>query len=84
MAIFQAGDNGFSLVSKTTRIRGPLVVGQTRTNGWEDIGVRLSGMQNADHNVLLKFNGAAYPENPLNESPIPYDLAELGGTKIFP
>lgn len=84
MAVFQAGDRNFSLLSETTRIRGPLMVGSTRTNGWDDIGVRLSGTDMADRNVLLKFDGMQYPSNPLNESEIPYDLASLGGTRVFP
>ncbi len=84
MAVFEAGDNQFRLVSETSRIRGPLVVGQTKTNGWEDIGVRLSGMDSSDRNVLLKFDGRRYPENPLNEDALPYDLAALGGTRVFP
>ena len=84
MAVFQAEDNNFRIVSATSRIRGPRVVGQTRTNGWEDIGVRLSGTEMADRNVLLKFDGTRYPENPLNEAILPYDLASLGGTRVFP
>lgn len=84
MAVFQAGDNDFKILSETTRIRGPLMVGSTKTNGWEDIGVRLSGTDVADRNVLLKFDGTRYPENPLNEDSLPYDLAALGGTRVFP
>lgn len=84
LAVFEAQNEDFSLVSRTSRIRGPLVVGLTRTNGWEDIAVRLSGTDNADRNVLLKFNGSGYPDNPMNEAPIPYDLAALGGKRIFP
>lgn len=84
LAVFEAGDNSFRIVSETSRIRGPLVVGSTQTNGWDDIGVRLSGMESADRNVLLKFDGSSYPENPLHEAIIPYDLASLNGTRVFP
>ncbi len=84
MAVFEAGDNSFRVVSETSRIRGPLVIGSTETNGWQDIGVRISGTDMADRNVLLKFNGFGYPDNPLNEDSLPYDLASLGGTRIFP
>lgn len=84
MAIFQAGDNNFSLLSQTSRIRGPLMIGDTKTNGWDDIGVRLTGTDNADYNVLLQYDGTRYPENPMDQATIPYDLASLGGTRIFP
>lgn len=84
MAVFAAGDNSFQIVSQTSRIRGPIVVGQTQTNGWDDIGVRISGTDYADRNVLLKFDGSGYPETPMNEDEIPYDLASLGGSRFFP
>lgn len=84
MAVFQAGDDNFALLSQTARIRGPIIVGETRTNGWEDIGVRLSGMNQADRNVLLKFDGEKYPSSPMHEEEIPYDLASLGGSRFFP
>lgn len=84
MAIFEAGDNSFRLVSETSRIRGPLVIGMTETNNWKDIGVRLTGTSNADRNVVLQFDGTAYPENPLNALDTPYDLAQLGGLRVLP
>ena len=84
MAVFQAGDNSFKLVSETSRIRGPVVVGSTKTNGWEDIGVRLSGLDDYDRNVLLKFDGETYPANPINEDKLPYNLAALSGLRVFP
>jgi len=84
LAVFGAGDNNFLLVSETSRIRGPLFVGGTQTNGWEDIGVRLTGTETPDRNVVLRYDGAAYPENPLHEDEMPFDLAALGGTRVFP
>lgn len=84
LAVFGAGNNNFLLVSETTRIRGPLFVGGTETNGWQDIGVRLSGTDMPDRNVVLRFDGRSYPANPLNEDALPFDLAALGGTRVFP
>jgi hypothetical protein len=84
LAVFEAGDNSFKIVSQTSRIRGPLVIGQSKTNGWEDIGVRLSGTEMADRNVLLKFDGMAYPESATDQADLPFDLALLGGTRVFP
>lgn len=84
LAVFEAGDRDFRMLSRTERIRGPLVIGETQTNGWDDIGVRVSGTNNADQNVLLTFDGTAYPASPLTENTIPYDLASIGGMRIFP
>lgn len=84
MAIFEAGDDHFALRSETKRIRGPLVVNGTQTNGWKDIAMRLSGTEMADRNVVLRFNGQSYPDNPLMAEEMLYDLAYLQGTRIFP
>jgi hypothetical protein len=84
MAVFQPDNETFSLVSETSRIRGPIVVSPTETNGWDDIAVRLSGTNVSDYNVLLRYNGASYPPNPLDQAVLPYDLASLGGTRLFP
>jgi hypothetical protein len=84
MAIFQAGDNDFALVNETSRIRGPLVISQNQTNGWEDIVVRLSGTDLADRNVVLKYDGNTYPTNPIDQDEVPYDIASISGMRIFP
>lgn len=84
MAIFEAGDDNFTLLSETARIRGPIVIGDSRTNGWGDIGVRMTGTDRRDYNILLKYDGTAYPYSPERASTMPYDLASLGGTRLFP
>ncbi|MFA5591866.1 MAG: hypothetical protein WC989_00945 [Micavibrio sp.] len=84
LAVFGAGDDNFMLVSETSRIRGPLFIGGSATNGWEDIAVRLTGTDHPDRNIVLRFDGQSYPENPLNAAPVPFDLAALGGTRVFP
>ncbi len=84
LAIFEAGDNHFTLLSQTSQVRGPIVVGETKTNGWDDIGIRLTGTDSADRNVMLKYDGSAYPAEPVNAEPTNFDLASLGGTRLFP
>lgn len=84
MAIFQAGDNDFALINETNRIRGPLVISSTQTNGWEDIVVRLSGTEEADRNVVLRYDGNTYPATPLDQEDAPYDIASINGMRIFP
>lgn len=85
MVIFEAGDNDYALVSETKRIRGPIVIGSTETNGWADINVRVSGTGVADKNVSLRYDGLQYPESPMNQEEIPYDIAfASGGVRVFP
>lgn len=85
MTIFEAGDNDYALVSETKRIRGPVVIGHGETNGWADINVRLSGTNIADRNVILRYDGLKYPESPINQEEIPYDIAFAnGGVRVFP
>ncbi len=84
MTIFEAGDNDYALVSETKRIRGPVVIGGSTTNGWEDINVRLSGTDSADRNIALRYDGNKYPENPIDQQDLPYDIALVSGIRIFP
>lgn len=84
MAIFQAEDNQFALLSETSKIRGPVFIGETKSNGWAEIGVRLTGTSHADYNVMLQFDGYKYPDNPMDQATVPYDLASLGGMRVFP
>lgn len=85
MTIFEAGDNDYALVSETKRIRGPIFIGGGKTNGWEDINVRLSGTDSADRNIALRYDGNRYPESPANQEELPYDIASvIGGVRVFP
>jgi hypothetical protein len=84
MAVFQAQDNTFSLLSETKEIRGPVIAIPSKTKGWQDISVRLSGLDQPDETVILRFDGYAYPYDPLNGSRAPFTLAGLSGTRLFP
>ena len=65
MAVFKAEDNDFSFISDMRNIRGPIYIAPSRTNNYRDIIVRLSGANIRDKNVILKYNGNTYPENPI-------------------
>ena len=84
MAVFQADDRSFHHLSNTSRIRGPIVIGRSQTRGWKDLGTRLSGMNIADHNVLLRFDGAGYPQDAAGQETLPYTLAQFGESELFP
>lgn len=65
MAVFHASRNGFAPVASMSGIRGPLYVRQTKTNGWRDIVVRISGAEIRDKNVKMAFDGRSYPRHPM-------------------
>ena len=68
MFIFKGGPNGFNFVSKMTGVRGPmqgsLCVMKSKSNGWRDIAVRVSGGGAQQKYAAMKFDGRKYPLNP--------------------
>lgn len=83
--IFRAHDEGFSYLSEVSPVRGPLIVTDTKTNGWRDILIYVSGRSGWDaKNVTLKFDGAGYPAQPLFQPTAPASVLAADGIKIFP
>jgi hypothetical protein len=57
--------NSYSLVTDMSVTRPPISVLPTTTNGWRDLGVWVQGGGIVNgYDVVLKFNGKTYPENP--------------------
>jgi hypothetical protein len=71
--------NGFRVVSKSTLIQTPLVVSETRTNGWRDLIVEVRG----NGMVALKFDGKGYPSNPSTQPALGAKV-QVKGVKGFP
>jgi hypothetical protein len=62
LLVFQGtADGGFNMISETSLVNGPIVVSETRTNGWRDIVIPDPA---ADRNVALEYNGSGYPTEP--------------------
>jgi hypothetical protein len=57
--------DAWSLISRITLTRTPIVVSAHRTNGWHDLILFVAGggIQTGYYSVLA-FNGKTYPENP--------------------
>ena len=64
LLVFKASKDDFSFVSQTQPVRGPLYLGRTRTNGWTDLIVHISGRPYETRDVALQFNGSSYPAHP--------------------
>lgn len=85
LLVFGASDSGFAPVAEIGPVRGPLKVAQTRTAGWRDLIVRVSGRQYLQSkDVAMKFNGTAYPPYPAFEPPLQYASASVEGVEVFP
>jgi putative lipoprotein len=82
MLVFKGTESGFEFVSRSTLIRGPVLVGETRTHGWRDLIVEVSGGGIAPKQVALKYTGSKFPLNPSTLPPLP-KAQPLEGTKIF-
>ncbi len=82
MLVFKGTQSGFEFVSRSTLIRGPVLVSDTKTHGWRDLIVEVSGGGIAAKQVALKYTGSEYPLNPSTLPPLPKNQP-LKGRKIF-
>ena len=82
MLVFKGTPSGFEFVSRSTLIRGPVLVSETKTLGWRDLIVEVSGGGIAPKQVALKYTGSEYPLNPSTLPALPKDQP-LKGTKVF-
>lgn len=85
MVIFEAHNDYFKLKSEVAPVRGPLMVSDKKTNGWNDILIRVSGrMHSETKDVALQYNGTTYPPQPAFQPPAQYTYAGFSGVRIFP
>lgn len=83
--VMKARNEGFEAISKIRPVRTPLTVGETRSNGWRDLILRIDGRWSHSHEVALRFDGTTYPSAPEGEPPLPgYLIAAAGGMRVFP
>ena len=64
MLVLKAHDEHFTLAGSIRPVRGPLYISDTQTRGWQDLIIRVSGRQDRAKDVLLRFDGRAYPNDP--------------------
>jgi hypothetical protein len=82
MLVMQATDSDFNLINSVEPVRGPLLISDTKTNGWNDIIIRVSGRWDETKDVALQYNGAAYPPHP-SELPPYMELASITTKRVF-
>lgn len=85
MAVFEARNDGFNLMSEISPVRGPLIVSEAKSGGWRDIIVRVSGRTAWEtKDVALRFDGRTYPPAPPMQPPIRVASNSIQGIRIFP
>jgi hypothetical protein len=82
MLVFKGTKSGFEFVSRSTCIRSPVLVSDTRTHGWRDLIVEVSGGGVAPKQAALKYTGSKYPLNPSTLPALP-KKQPLKGTKVL-
>lgn len=83
LAVFQPGQHGYRVVSRTVRVKAPVVVGHAQTNGWRDLYVATGGAGTAPlRRVRLTFTGNGYSRNAMLEDEIPPDVPQPGEVAI--
>jgi putative lipoprotein len=82
MLVFKGTQSGFEFVFRFSLIRGPVLVSETKTHGWRDLIVEVSGGGIAPKQVALKFTGSKYPSNPSMLPSLPKEH-KVAGTKVF-
>ncbi|MEJ2068939.1 MAG: hypothetical protein P8X65_08335 [Syntrophobacterales bacterium] len=82
LLVFKGTTSGFEFVSRSSLIRSPVLVSDTKTHGWRDLLVEVSGGGATPKKVALKFTGSKYPLNPSTQPPLPKNQP-FKGTKAF-
>jgi hypothetical protein len=83
MLVFRGEDNSFSFVSSSTLVRPPVTVSESKTKGWRDLILTVSGGGMPAKTIALKFDGKKYPLNPSVQSALPAAAATEGAV-LFP
>ena len=71
MAIFQTFEHGFRPISRTVRVKAPVEIADTATNGYRDLLVQTGGGPAPERRVRLRFTGEHYSRNAMQEQEVP-------------
>jgi len=83
LAILRSGPHGYEAISRTVRVKPPVVISGERTNGWRDLFVSTGGDGSAPlRRVRLRFASNSYARNAMLEDEIPPDVPQFGDTAI--
>jgi uncharacterized protein len=83
MLVFTGQGSTFKLLSRSSLVRPPLTVAETKTKGFRDLILDVSGGGMPAKKVALKFDSTGYPENPSDQPALPKN-AKILGKVLFP
>jgi hypothetical protein len=79
--VFQKVKGGYKLVTHFEPARNPIIVSQTKTNGWRDlVFYNAGGGIIPGYYSISRFNGRTYPRNPTVEKDAPPLKTPIIGT----
>ncbi len=83
LAVFRPGQHGYRVISRTVRVKAPVVISADQNNGWRDLLVSTGGGGTAPlRRVRLRFTGGGYARNAMLEEEIPPDIPQVGDVAI--
>ena len=82
MLVFEAHNDHFTFVNHVQPVREPIFISQDKSNGWQDLILRVSGRWDEAKDVILSFNGHAYPQNPESQ-PARFRVASKDDIRLF-
>jgi hypothetical protein len=82
MAIFRSGPHGYVPISRTVRVKAPVVISRDISNGWRDLFVSTGGGAAPLRRIRLRFSGSGYARNAMLEEELPPDVPQTGETAI--
>ncbi|WP_460294459.1 hypothetical protein [Clostridium tertium] len=72
LAILEEKNNEYNVISKISNATNPIIISENKTNGYRDLIVKMIDSDKDDFR-LLKFNGNAYPLDPIKEERLKRD-----------
>lgn len=75
--VLQKEAGKYKVVLRSTVVQLPIRLLPTKTHGWHDIAVNVSGGEIKPGAVRLRFNGERYPSNPTLAPRLPIMMAKV-------
>lgn len=79
LAILSQSRHGYRTISTIRRVKAPVFIAETATNGWRDLFLHTGhGTATEAPQVKLSFGGNGYPGNAITIPPRPKDAVTIG------
>jgi hypothetical protein len=62
--VLKRANGDYKVISRFSLVRAPVIISETKTNGWKDIMMYVAGGGTEPSYRVLKFDGNTYPLNP--------------------